>query len=119
MALRRGFTYGLMKNFLLTVSICLAVTSLSGCASIAESTNTLTDVQILSQTSGALGYTKSDLTITNRHTEGTNTYVNLIAANKKEFTCIINGGNILTLGMSNPPQCAKKGDPINTTPFQH
>lgn len=92
---------------------------LTGCASIAESTNTLTDEKILSQSAGALGYSPNELSIVNRRTEGTNTYVNLIGTrDKKEFTCIINGGNALSFGMTNPPMCNKKGERINTNPFQ-
>lgn len=99
--------------------LCTTLLTLSGCASIASGTNTLTDEKIKSETSGALGYSPADLTITNRRTEGTNTYVNLQAKDKKEFTCIINGGNLLTFGMTNPPMCTKKGEPINANPFQH
>lgn len=96
-------------------SICIA---LAGCASIAQSTNSLTDDQIKSQTGGALGYAPGDLTIVSRRTEGTNTYVALKASDSKEFNCIINGGNLLSMGVVNPPMCAKKGEPINTNPFQ-
>lgn len=95
-----------------------SVIVMSGCASIAESTNMLTDEKVLSQSAGALGYSPNELSIVNRRTEGTNTYVNLIGVkDKKEYTCIINGGNALSFGMSNPPMCNKKGERINTNPF--
>lgn len=100
-------------------SLCVISLALNGCASIAGSTNTLTDDKIKSQTSGVLGYSPDDLTITSRRTEGTNTYVNLQVKDKKEFTCVINGGNLLTFGMTNPPICSKKGEPMNPNPFQH
>jgi hypothetical protein len=103
----------LMMGVLFVMAFCLA-----GCASIAGSTNMLTDDKIKSDTSGVLGYSPDDLTITSRRTEGTNTYVNLKAKDRKEFTCIINGGNLLSFGMTNPPMCNKKGEPINTNPFQ-
>lgn len=32
----------------------------------------------------------------------------LIAPDKKEFTCVINGGNLPSFGMTNPPQCNRK-----------
>lgn len=102
-----------------TLSLCFATTfalSLSGCSTLASKTNTLTDEKIKSQTSGALGYEPDQLTIVSRRTEGTNTYVNLKANNGREFTCIINGGNILTLGMTNPPICGKKGEPLKGFP---
>jgi hypothetical protein len=107
-----------MKKLLFAVSLCAIIGGISGCASVAGSTNMLTDDKIKSDTAGVLGYSPSDLTITSRRTEGTNTYVNLIASNKKEYSCVINGGNLLTMGMTNPPQCAKKGEPIATGPFQ-
>lgn len=91
---------------------------LAGCATIAGSTNMLTDDKIKSDTSGALGYSPNELTITSRRTEGTNTYVNLKANDGKQFSCIINGGNALSFGMTNPPMCNKKGEPINANPFQ-
>ena len=100
------------------VLLCLVSITISGCASLHESTNTLTDERILSETSGALGYSPSDLEIESRRTEGTNTYVNLSSNDKKKFTCVITGGSLLMMGMSNPPRCGKKGDPINTSPFQ-
>lgn len=100
---------------LFTVSVAISV---AACASLAESTNTLSDEKILSQTAGALGYAPKDLTITSRRTEGTNTYVDLKTKDKKEFVCVLNGGNLLTFGMTNPPSCNRKGEPIKTNPFQ-
>jgi hypothetical protein len=86
----------------------LAAIALSGCNAIASKTNMLSDEKILSISAGALGYQPSDLKIVSRRVDGTNTYVNLEAANKKQFTCIINGGNALTFGMTNPPSCTAK-----------
>ena len=101
------------------IAASLITLFLTGCASIAENTNMLTDEKIISQSAGTLGYSPSELSIVNRRTEGTNTYVNLIGTkDKKEFTCIINGGNALSFGMTNPPMCNKKGERINTNPFQ-
>jgi hypothetical protein len=105
------------RNYISIFSIASLFIALSGCATVAEKTNMLSDDSIKSSTSGVLGYQPGDLTITDRHTDGTNTYVNLIAANKKEYSCVINGGNMLSFGMMNPPQCAKKGDPISAMPF--
>ncbi|ASL42068.1 hypothetical protein bAD24_I01170 [Burkholderia sp. AD24] len=98
-------------NFLL---IGLLVSVFSGCSSIASSTNMLTDDKIKSSTSGTLGYSPDDLAITSRRTDGTNTYVNLKARDGKEYTCTINGGNLLTFGMVNPPACNRKGQPHQT-----
>ncbi|AIC20882.1 MULTISPECIES: hypothetical protein [Pseudomonas] len=96
---------------------CALTLGLAGCNSIAGKTNTLSDEQIKSQTSGALGYAPSDVSIVSRRTEGTNTYVALKTNDNKEFNCIINGGNLLTLGMTNPPSCARKGEAIRSAPF--
>ena len=62
-----------------------------------------------------LGVTKSrvtaltaDLTrrgLIERRTEGTNTYVTLKARNGKTYACTVNGGNLLSFGMTNPPVC--------------
>jgi hypothetical protein len=82
----------------------------SGCASIAgSSSKMLTDDRIKAETSGALGYQPEDLTLTSRRTEGLNTYASLKARDGKEFTCIINGGNWLSMGMTNPPCAARRG----------
>jgi len=105
------------KLYLFIFGIAVFVLALSGCSTIAEKTNMLSDDSIKFSAGGVLGYQPSDLTITDRRTDGTNTYVNLIASNKKEYSCVINGGNLLSFGMTNPAQCAKKGDPINTAPF--
>ena len=49
--------------------------------------------------------------------EGTNTYVALKAKDGKEFNCIVNGGNLLSMGMTNPPVCSPKGQPVKAAPF--
>jgi len=107
-----------MKKNLIATSLFASLTGLTACTSIATSTNMLTDDRIKSETGGALGYTPADLTITSRRTEGVNTYVNLQAKDRKEFTCIVNGGNLLSMGLTNPPVCNKKGEPIQASPFQ-
>jgi len=103
-----------LKSIILS-GVCIVLT---GCASIAGGTNMLTDDKIRSETAGTLGYAPDDLTITSRRTEGTNTYVMLKAADGKEFACTVNGGNLLTMGIVNPPLCNKKGEPVNANPFQ-
>jgi len=98
--------------------VIYAAIGCSGCASLAAGTNTLSDERIKSESSGALGYSPDELNIVSRRTEGTNTYVSLKAKDGKEFTCIINGGNLLSMGMTNPPMCNKKGEPVKASPFQ-
>ena len=98
---------------------CAALLLFSGCASIAgSSTKMLSDEKIKAESSGALGYAPEDLTLVSRRVEGLNTYANLKARDGKEFTCIINGGNWLSFGMTNPPTCSRKGTPVNAAPFQ-
>lgn len=90
----------------------------SGCASIAGSSHTmLTDDRIKSESSAALGYAAEDLTLVSRRVEGLNTYASLKAKDGKEFTCMINGGNWLSMGLTNPPVCSRKGEPLKAGPF--
>lgn len=86
-----------------------ALLTATGCSTIAGKTNMLSDDKIKSDTSGVLGYSQNDVTILSKRTEGTNTYVTIKANDGKEFACIINGGNLLTLGITNPPTCNKRG----------
>ena len=94
-----------MRNVL--VVSCIAMV-LGGCSVVAEKTNFISDADIKSQVGGTLGYSPADLTVVNRRTEGTNTYVVVQAKDKKEFACTVNGGNLLTMGMVNPPSCTRK-----------
>lgn len=98
--------------------LCISVLALAGCSAIATKTNMLDDDKIRSQSAGVLGYEPADLTVVTRRTEGTNTYATLKARDGKEFTCLINGGNLLTMGLTNPPMCSRKGEPIKASPFQ-
>lgn len=107
-----------MNATLRLITVAAMVVMSAGCSTIAAGTNTLTDEKVISQSAGALGYEPSELTLVSRRTEGTNTYVNVKAADNKEFTCVINGGNLLSFGMTNPPMCSKKGEPVKTNPFQ-
>lgn len=77
----------------------------AGCGSIATKTNILSDERILSEAGGALGMAPSDLSIQSRRVEGVNTYVTLAGKDGKTYACTINGGNMLSFGMTNPPVC--------------
>ena len=79
--------------------------TLAGCSAVASKTNTLSDERILSETSGVLGMSPSDLTLLERRTEGVNTYVTLKAKSGKTYDCTVNGGNLISFGMTNPPVC--------------
>jgi outer membrane protein assembly factor BamE (lipoprotein component of BamABCDE complex) len=106
-----------MTKLKLVAAVSVLV-ALAGCNVIASKTNVLTDDQIKSQAGGALGYSPEELTLVSRRTEGTNTFAALKSKDNQQFNCIINGGNLLTFGMTNPPSCAKKGQsPVSATPF--
>ena len=57
------------KPALLAASL-LVPFMLAGCSAVASKTNTLSDERILSETSGVLGMSPSDLTLLERRTEG-------------------------------------------------
>jgi uncharacterized lipoprotein len=78
---------------------------LSGCAVVAEKTNFLNDDDVRRESARALGLQPDEVKLVSRATEGTNTYAVLQAKNGKKYTCTLNGGNLLTAGMVNPPQC--------------
>jgi hypothetical protein len=113
----RAITGVVMKlsKIILTCSVAFTI---AGCTTIATKTNVLSDERIKSETAGVLGYSPSDLTILDRRTEGVNTFVRLKTKDKKEFNCTINGGNLLSMGVTNPPMCSKKSGAIKTSPFQ-
>jgi hypothetical protein len=55
-----------------------------------------------------LGYPVSELQIMDKRINGTDTYVTLRARDGKDYTCVINGGNLLSFGMTNPTICRSK-----------
>ncbi|MDR7333072.1 hypothetical protein [Roseateles asaccharophilus] len=85
-----------------------ALLTLGGCSSIAQSTNNLSDERLKSEAAGALGLQPSQLTLLNRRTEGTNTFYAVKGQDGKEYSCTLNGGNLLSFGMTNPPSCNRK-----------
>jgi len=88
-----------------TAAVAVGCFFIAGCSAIATKTNTLSDADILSNTAGVLGMPPSELTLVGRRTEGVNTYVTLKAKNGKTYACTVNGGNLLSFGMTNPPVC--------------
>ncbi|QPF71668.1 hypothetical protein G8A07_01145 [Roseateles sp. DAIF2] len=87
------------------VLLLLAAALLGGCSSIAGSTNMLSDERLVAEAAGALGKAPADLKLLSRQTSGTNTYAVLRGKDGKEHSCTINGGNLLSFGMVNPPSC--------------
>jgi hypothetical protein len=84
---------------------CLTACALCACSTIAEKTNFLSDDDAKAKVAGPLGYPTGALTLLTRKTEGVNTYVTVRASDNKTFVCTINGGNALSMGLVNPPDC--------------
>jgi hypothetical protein len=81
---------------------------LQGCTTIATNTNMLSDQTVKTDVAGVLGYAPSEITVISRRTEGNNTYATVKTSNGSQYGCVMSGGSILTLGMSNPPMCTKR-----------
>jgi hypothetical protein len=68
----------------------------------------LSDDRIRNNTALALNQPESNVTISDRHYDGmTNTYYTA-RTSRGTFTCVINGGTVLSAGIVNPPQCNPK-----------
>ncbi len=85
-----------------SLALLAGLISLAGCAN-----TLLSDDRIRSSTALILGQPESAITISNRRYDGlTNTYY---AANtpRGSYQCVINGGSVMALGMTNSPQCTR------------
>lgn len=87
------------------VGAAVLASTLCGCAAIAEKTNFMSDGDVKSKVAGTLGRAPDDITLISRRTEGTNTYAVVRTRDKKEYACTLDGGNLLSAGMVNPPSC--------------
>lgn len=94
----------LSKLALSGIFLCL----IAGCSTVAEKTNFMSDDDIKSKVAGTLGYSVNNITLLNRRADGTNTYAVVKTNDRKEFSCTLNGGNLLTMGIVNPPSCTPK-----------
>jgi len=95
-----------MKNrFFIALGVGLV---LSGCSTIAERTNFMSDDDVSKHSARALGYETEQVTLVSRSTEGTNTYAVVKVPDGTTYTCILNGGNLLSAGMVNPPTCNRR-----------
>ncbi len=68
----------------------------------------LSDERLIAESAGALGLAPAELKLQSRHTSGTNTFAVLRGRDGKEYSCTINGGNLLSFGMTIPPSCQRK-----------
>ena len=87
-----------------TVFALLAVTALlAGCANAI-----LSDDRTRGNTALALSQPESAVTISDRHDDGmTNTYYTARPP-RGTYSCVINGGTVLSAGIVNPPKCNPK-----------
>jgi hypothetical protein len=81
--------------------LCAAGIALGGCQS-----QMLSDDRMASSIAGTLGVRESDITLSNRRSDGpANTYVTATVRNGGAYACVVNGGGLLAMGMVNPPTC--------------
>ncbi|MEJ8560037.1 hypothetical protein QTO30_01430 [Yoonia sp. GPGPB17] len=80
---------------------------------------TLTDERLASEAGGILGINPANLTVTERRSSfGSGTYFTVRASNGRIYNCVITGGGPLAFGLTNPPDCARDGQPIQRSrPF--
>lgn len=91
-----------MRTLKMAAIVAIAAVSLGACAT---TDLMLSDDRIASNTAGAIGVRPSELTITDRRTELTNTYYVATTDAGVRYACIINGGGVLAMGLVNPPSC--------------
>lgn len=87
----------------------LLMFSVVGCDMIVEKMNILSDEKIKLQVVGNFGYFFFDFIIILWCMDGINIFVNVVINDRKEFNCIINGGNLFIMGMFNLVVCMLKG----------
>jgi len=86
-----------------TLAVLAATMALAGCAN-----TLLSDDRIRENTSMALNLPASAVTISNRRYDGaTNTYYTATTS-RGTYNCLINGGSVMAMGMTNPPQCSRQ-----------
>lgn len=86
----------------------MSVLLVSGYSTIAEKTTFISGNQIESKVSGVLGYAPDAVTILNRCTSSTDTYVEVGVGENKTFGCMLNGGNLISGGIINTLTCVPK-----------
>ena len=90
---------------LLPVALLLACIPLASCAD-----QLLSDDRAIGSISGSLGIPASEVRVVGRRADGpTNT--NFIVETEKNgrYVCTINGGNVMTFGMTNGAACRRPG----------
>ena len=97
-----------MKKMIAFTAIAAASFISTGCASLNQMTNMLTDSDIVTATGKVLGYAPQDLGIVSKTpVDSYNTHVELLAKDGKEFSCNIIS-SYATHGIAEAPKCASK-----------
>ena len=87
----------------LRFALALVPIALAGCAN-----SILSDDKIKSETAGVLGVAPDQVAISGRSYDGvTNTFYTA-SAGGRNYACTINGGTVMSFGMTNPPTCNPK-----------
>ena len=86
-------------------ALALGCLSAAGCSSIASRTSTLSDERILSETGGVPGMSRRNSPSRNAAPKAPAPIVTLKARNGRTYACTVNGRNLLSFGMTNPPVC--------------
>ena len=68
----------------------------------------LPDDKVKSETARVLNVTPDQVAISNRHSEGISDTSYIASAAGRTYACTINGGTVLSLGMSNAPVCTPR-----------
>jgi len=86
-----------------TFALLAASMALVGCAN-----NILSDDHIRQDTALVLNQPASAIAISDRRFDGsTNTYY-MARTPRGTFRCVIDGGTVMTMGLTNPPQCTRQ-----------
>jgi hypothetical protein len=84
-------------------AVILASLTLAGCAD-----KILSDDRIRDNTALALNMPATSVTISDRRYDGmTNTFYTARTA-RGTYACVINGGSVMAMGMTNPPECSRR-----------
>lgn len=87
-----------------TAAALVLLLATAGCAN-----QLLSDDRLRDNTAMALGQPTASVRIVDRHYDGmTNTYY-VARTPRGSFNCVINGGTVLAMGITNPPSCSPIG----------
>ena len=87
----------------LRVALAFVPIILAGCSS-----TILPDDKIKSLTATVLGVSPDQVAISSRNSDGVSDTSYLATANNRTYSCTINGGTVLSFGMSNAPVCTPR-----------